>query len=292
MADVQLVTGADGFVGRRLVHALRERGLVVYAHDVSDGDIAAADLDLPSVRHVFHLAAKTFVVESWADPRPFYLTNVMGTLSVLELCRRNQASLTMVSSYVYGKPQYLPVNEEHPVRAFNPYGHSKILAEELCGFYAAQFSVPVAVIRPFNLYGPGQGGQFLIPSLVAQALATDQTQIVVQDTRPRRDYLHVDDFVDLLVRVYETGRTGIYNAGSGQSVSIPDIVAIINTLVRAPKPLVGRGIARPSEVLDVVADISKAGRELGWRPTVTLADGLRGMVDWAHHTITRRHEDD
>src|SRR5579872_4762579 len=153
MNDAILVTGASGFIGSHLVPTLKSAGYRVYCHTRANGDIASCSLPYEDVAHVYHLAGRTFVPESWEHPLRFYETNVLGAANVLEFCRRRQASLTLVSSYVYGKPQCLPINEDHPVRPFNPYSHSKILAEEVGQYYRTQFGVRLGVIRPFNLYG-------------------------------------------------------------------------------------------------------------------------------------------
>src|SRR5581483_1233335 len=162
-------------------------------------DIATGHLPDCQIDHVFHLAARTFVPSSWADPAPFYATNVMGTVNVAQLCRSQGASLTFMSSYMYGVPQVIPINEDHPLVAFNPYGHSKLLAEDVCRFYSRQFGINVAVVRPFNIFGPGQGPDFLIPTIIAQALSREASQISIADDRPRRDYLFVEDLVELLL---------------------------------------------------------------------------------------------
>jgi nucleoside-diphosphate-sugar epimerase len=272
-----LVTGASGFVGRRLVPALQTRGFRVHGFSLEDGDISAADLLFPGVRHVFHLAARMFVPESWRDPAPFYRTNVMGTVNVLELCRREQAALTLVSSYVYGTPRTLPIPEHHPLAAFNPYCQTKILAEEIAGFYTASFGVRVAVVRPFNLYGPGQDERFLIPSLVRQVLDPAAAAVHVADKRPRRDHLYVDDLVALLLATLDPGVAGVYNAGSGRSAGIDELVALINRAAGRNKPLVSEDQPRPQEVMDVVADIRRA-EALGWKPRTALEDGIAEVV--------------
>src|SRR6202011_2766469 len=110
---------------------------------------------------------------------------------------------TLVSSYMYGHPERLPIPEDHPLRASNPYSHSKLLAEQITRFYQESFGVPVTIVRPFNLYGPGQSEDFLIPTLIRQALAQDSNAIVVADLTPKRDYIYIDDVVDLLVRLGE-----------------------------------------------------------------------------------------
>ena len=117
MDKTVLVSGASGFIGRPLTEKLERAGYSVVRHSEARGDIASCHLS-DGADHVFHLAARTFVPDSWSAPMPFYATNVLGTVNVAEFCRRHGASLTMMSSYVYGRPQFLPISEEHPVEAF------------------------------------------------------------------------------------------------------------------------------------------------------------------------------
>ncbi len=277
MPNRVLVTGADGFVGRYLVTALEAEGSEVVRHSLQDGDISRCNLPYDGVTYVFHLAARTFVPESWQITREFYDTNVLGTINVLEFCRQHKCPLAMMSSYVYGRPRHLPINEDHPLEAFNPYAHTKILAENAARFYAEQFGFEVAVVRPFNLYGVGQGKHFLIPTLVDQALGPSDT-ITVADTRPKRDFLHVRDLVALLLLIAKHRATGVYNAGSGISTSIAELVEFINVSAPTRKRLVSAARVRENEVLDTVADCSKAAAELGWTPRTAMAEGIRELV--------------
>jgi nucleoside-diphosphate-sugar epimerase len=279
MSGTILVTGADGFVGKYLVAALKSSGHSVQTHSLADGDLTRCALEYPGISHVFHLAGKTFVPDSWTDPCSFYATNVVATANVLEFCRRSHAALTFISSYVYGPPKVIPIAEDHPLQAFNPYAHSKILAEEVCRFYATQHGTPIAIVRPFNIYGPGQDERFLIPTLVRQAAAADSGVIEVADIRPRRDFRYISDLIDLLQATLAHGASGAYNAGSGVSTSIQEIGAVLNGIVPRQKALVSRGERRPHEVLDVVADIRKAERELHWKPRVDITTGLRLTVE-------------
>ena len=260
-----LVTGADGFIGSRLVSALRALGYVVLTHSRRQGDIRDCHLSFEGVGHVFHLAARTFVPDSWAAPLSFYEANLLGTVNVLEFCRAQAASVTLMSSYVYGPPERLPISEIEPLRAFN---------------YQQQFGVPVTIVRPFNIYGPGQDRRFLIPTILTQAVDPGQEAIVVADLRPRRDYLFVTDLVDLLTRTAFRKEGGIFNAGSGASWSVGDVIALVNGLLPAPKPVRVEGLVRPAEVNDVIADISRARLEFGWGPRVTLRDGLSDTLAW------------
>jgi nucleoside-diphosphate-sugar epimerase len=275
-----LVTGADGFIGSRLVSALRALGYVVLSHSRRQGDIKDCRLSFEGVGHVFHLAARTFVPDSWAAPLSFYEANLLGTVNVLEFCRAQAASVTLMSSYVYGQSARLPISEIEPLRAFNPYSHTKILAEETGLYYQREFGVAVTIVRPFNIYGPGQDRRFLIPTILTQAVDPGQEAIVVADLRPRRDYLFVTDLVDLLTRTAFRREGGIFNAGSGSSWSVGEVITLVNGLLPAPKPVRIEGLARPGEVNDVIADITRARLEFGWLPRVALHEGLSDTLAW------------
>ena len=275
-----LVTGGSGFIGRRLCAALRSRDDEVWAppHQELHGKLKAA----PKLDKIFHLAARTFVPDSWKEPAAFYRANVLGTLDLLEFCRSTSAPLVYVSGYCYGIAERQPIPETAPLRPNNPYAFSKVAAEAACRFFASSFAVPIAIVRPFNVYGPGQRRQFLIPHLIAQALDPAEPEIVVDDPRPRRDFVHVDDLVDALCAVPVTPDANIYNVGSGRSHSVGEVAELVAQASGTAKPIVARGPGRAEEISDAVADIS-AIRRLGWEPRIGLADGLRALVAEARH---------
>lgn len=277
MAHDILVTGNTGFIGRNLTPVLEARGCSVRGFSSLQGNIARDSLPDEAVGHVFHLAGRSFVPESWQTPLLFYETNVLGTVNVLDYCRRHGATLTLISSYVYGQPKRLPIREDDPIEAVNPYSHSKILAEEAAAFYARNFKVAVTVIRPFNLYGAGQDKRFLIPALIAQAIDLNSEVVEVADGRPKRDFLHVKDFADLLAAtIAHPG--GIYNAGSGVSVSVEELAKIVCAAAGIEKRFISRKEYRPNEILDVVADVSLASRDFGWAPKTPLIEGIAATV--------------
>lgn len=273
-----LVTGATGFLGRHLVAALESRGFTVRQHSSAAGDIASCTFPMDGVSRVFHLAGKSYVPDSWTHPQDFYRTNVMGTVNVLEHCRRSDAALTVISTYVYGQPQRLPIAEDHPVAAVNPYAHSKLLAEEAARFYERSFGLELTIIRPFNIYGPGQGSSFLIPSIVRQVLDPASEVVRVQDLRPKRDYLYVADAVSMLLASLRTGSHGVFNIGSGRSASVAELIELVSTAAGIRKPVVSAGVERPGEIMDVIADTSRAAAELNWRPCTLIADGIAAVV--------------
>jgi nucleoside-diphosphate-sugar epimerase len=277
-----LVTGATGFIGKCLVSRLEQTGITVYPFAVSVGqDVRDSEAFEPfktkNISHVFHLAGRTFVPDSWEEPGQFYQVNTLGTQHVLDFCRAVKARLVYVSAYVYGIPQFLPISESHPVCPNNPYAHSKWLGEELCRFYSQHFGVPVTVLRPFNIYGPGQDQQFLIPSILRQARS--KAAITVKDITPRRDYLHIEDFVQSCIKSLQSNsQFSIFNVGSGCSISVKELLEMVKK--HSPHTLEWKstGEIRINEIPDTVADISAIQAALRWSPQLTLEDFVRSEL--------------
>lgn len=274
-----VVTGCTGFIGRRLMVRLERGGFEAIGLSKRNWDIVNdPGPSIMGASRIVHLAALSFVPDSWNDPISFYETNLVGLARVLEMAQAHKAAMTFVSSYVYGTPHYLPIDEAHPMSALNPYAQTKVLGEQLCNFYAEQGGVPLCIIRPFNIYGPGQASHFLIPSLVQQVRDPKVQKITVADIRPRRDYVFVDDFVELLYLTCVAEATGVFNAASGISHSIPDIVSILGQLYGA-KGVMSRNEPRAGEILDVRGDSTRARERLGWCASTPLAIGLSRVGD-------------
>jgi nucleoside-diphosphate-sugar epimerase len=273
-----LVTGSEGFIGKQLVSALRSREYEVCEFDRKDGDISGTSLNLPHTDHVIHLASMVFVPLSWEDPFPFYKTNVLGTVNILEHCRKTGSQLIYVSSYVYGVPKYLPVDELHPVDVVSPYNHSKYLAEEVCRFYADKFKIPVVIIRPANIFGPGQNPEFLIPTIINQVFNSGVDKIKVMDLRPRRDYLFISDFIEALICSLPLKGFHVYNVGSGRSVSVQEIISTILNQTGISKETISSGKERANEIWDMFMDIRKFSEETGWKPEITFEEGIGQCV--------------
>jgi GDP-4-dehydro-6-deoxy-D-mannose reductase len=277
-----LITGAGGFVGRALVNRLRARGDSVIGLNRGNGDIAQpATLRVhqtSNIDRVFHLAARTFVPQSWEDPADFHRVNTGGTLNVLEFCRGCKIPLTYVSAYLYGQPKSQPIREEYPLAPNNPYALSKVLAETVCEFYARIHGLPVTVVRPFNIYGPGQEGHFLIPSVLRQTLEEDK--IEVRDLAPKRDYLYIDDLTELLAATLNAPPGyNVYNAGTGISYSVAEVIAAVQAEASTSKPVHCEQKPRVQEIDDTRANIDKARNELGWSPKYDFRGGIRAIID-------------
>lgn len=276
-----LITGAGGFLGRALTTRLQARGDTIIRLGRSDGDIADPATLRPHqgtrIDRVFHLAALTFVPQSWDHPAEFHRVNTGGTLNVLEFCRAQNIPLTHISAYLYGVPKTQPIREDHPLAPNNPYALSKALAEQACQFYAAVHGLPVTVVRPFNVYGPGQGGDFLIPSILTQVLKSDH--IEVRDLAPKRDFLYIADLVELfLATMHAPAGYNVYNAGTGVSLSVAEAIATAQAEAATSKQVRSLQVTRVQEIDDTRADIARAQSELGWSPKHSFRDGIRATI--------------
>ncbi|MDE3059514.1 MAG: NAD-dependent epimerase/dehydratase family protein [Pseudomonadota bacterium] len=278
MTDV-IVTGASGFIGRALVRRLERDGLDVLALRRDAGDIADAATwrDLPKTKTVMHLAGRSYVPDSWKEPYDFLRANVIGTGQALSYCQRHGAKLILASAYVYGVPERLPLSENHPMHPNNPYALSKRMAEELCEFACRFQGVAAAVLRLFNVYGPGQRPEFLIPTILSQ-LCTGR-DIRVMDLTPRRDYVYVEDVADAFVQAAKLPPgCHVFNIGSGRSHSVQEIIDTLQRVAGTALPVVSENAVRPQEIPDVVADISRAKEILGWSPRRSLEQGLKELL--------------
>lgn len=282
-----LVTGSEGFVGRHLMRGLASEHTMVGV-DLADGldlsDYASFERIEGKFDCVIHLAARSFVPESFAQPLAFYHTNVVGALHIAEFCRVRQVPcLIYPNTYVYGNPQHLPVSEQHPVALPSPYHRSKMLAEELLRGYFSPAETRVISLRVFNLFGPGQDSRFLVPQLIQQARMN--TFVTVKDATPRRDFLYIRDFVALVASIVATGEppAGVYNIGTGRSHSVAELVSTLSQVLSKPLRLEDARTPRPDEIMDCYADTTRAREAFGWSPKYALADGLRETLSGETH---------
>lgn len=306
-----LVTGAAGFIGSHLVERLLAEGAKVRAfvhynsrnhwghleellpHQRQDIEVISGDLRDPGrvdtavagVEVVFHLGALIAIPYSYVAPQDVVMTNVVGTLNVLESARRHGTARVVQTSTseVYGTAQYVPIDERHPLVGQSPYSASKIAADQVALSYHLSFDLPVAIARPFNTYGPRQSARAVIPAIIVQALT--QPQVMLGATFPTRDLNFVSDTVDGFLKVAENDKAlgEVINLGTGREVSVGDVAATIIRLVGRDIPvLFDANRVRPdaSEVDRLLADATKAKQLVGWEPRHSLDEGLRMTIDW------------
>ncbi len=307
-----LVTGADGFIGSHLTEALVRRGhdvraFVYYnsfnswgwldhaASDVRESvDVFAGDVrDAHGVREamkgrdvVLHLAALIAIPYSYHSPATYVETNIQGTLNVLQVAADKGATHVVhtSTSEVYGTARFVPITEDHPLQGQSPYSATKIAADQMALAFHRSFETPVAVIRPFNTYGPRQSARAVLPTIIIQALA-GQTRLQLGALHPTRDFSFVADTVRAFVMLAETGRGvgEVINIGSNFEISIGDAVDVIAAATGvALESETDDQRLRPdkSEVERLWADNSKAREVLGWTPKYGGLEGFkRGIAE-------------
>ena len=304
-----LVTGAGGFIGSHLTEKLvelgaRTRALVHYRSngswgwldhssrksniEVIAGDIRDRDCVHKAVRDVdvvFHLAALIGIPYSYYAPASYIDTNIHGTLNVLQAARELNVERVVhtSTSEVYGTAMRVPIDEQHPLQGQSPYSASKIGADKLAESFFLSFALPVVTIRPFNAFGPRQSARAVIPTIISQCLQGDVLKL--GSLNPTRDFNYVGNTVDGFIRGAKSkdavGQT--INLGSGNEVSIGDVAQkVIRILGKAVEIRHDEERVRPenSEVERLIADNSKASSLLGWKPAVSLDEGLRRTIDW------------
>jgi len=305
-----LVTGADGFIGSHLVERLvaasaQVRALAQYNsfNDwgwleglpcLSDVEVVTGDIRDPHFCHelmkdiavVFHLAALIPIPYSYRAPDSYVDTNVKGTLNLCQAARAAGISrfVHTSTSEVYGTAQYVPIDEQHPQSPQSPYSATKIGADAIALSFFHAFELPLVVARPFNAYGPRQSARAVIPTIITQ-LASGGGDVRLGELAATRDFTFVEDTCRGLVAIaeLETGLGEVFNVGSNQEISVGDLVAMISQVMRVP----ARAVAdterlRPaaSEVMRLRCDNTKLERATGFRPTVSLAEGLERTARW------------
>ncbi|MFN9807275.1 MAG: NAD-dependent 4,6-dehydratase LegB [Betaproteobacteria bacterium] len=311
-----LVTGADGFIGSHLVEYLVRSGMdvraFVYYNSLNswgwlDGvdqkvgqslDVFAGDVRDPyGVRAamkgcdvVLHLAALIAIPYSYHSPDSYVDTNIKGTLNVLQAARDLGVERVVhtSTSEVYGTARFVPITEEHPIQGQSPYSASKIGADQIASSFYSSFDTPVAIIRPFNTYGPRQSARAVIPTIITQ-IAAGASQIKLGAMHPTRDFNYVSDTVRGFVAVAESDAAlgQVMNVGSNYEVSVGDTARLIARLMGRDVDFVSdEQRLRPagSEVERLWADNRKALELAGWAPQYAglegLERGLRETINW------------
>jgi NAD dependent epimerase/dehydratase len=317
-----LVTGAGGFIGAHLCSALVTEGADVRAlvrynsrddHGALDwlepdvveeieavsGDLRDPESVVAAVQGaevVFHLAAQIAIPYSYVNPRDFFETNVIGSLNVAQasLSHGVERLVHTSTSEVYGSAQTVPISEEHPLQAQSPYAASKVGADKLMDSFHRSFGLRAVVLRPFNTFGPFQSARAVIPTIVSQALAGGPVRL--GSLHPRRDLTFVTDtaagFMAVTANESTIGRT--IQLGTGVDVSIGELVQAVGEILgRELEVEVEEERIRPedSEVERLLSSPRLAEELTGWRPTVSLREGLERTIPWIQANLDRYRAD-
>lgn len=274
-----LITGINGFVGSNLLQKLGTNDNTIFT---DEGDLSQQGilnrLDPYGIEHIFHLASLINIKESWDDPYKYYQNNILSTINVLEFARKHNCKVTFMSSYVYGEPDYLPIDERHPIKGFNPYCQTKIAAEALCNLYMRNYGMTITIFRAFNIYGKGQK-TLLIPTMTDMLYSKEYDSIEVPNENIVRDYINIKDVVDAL-RLSLNGHGGIYNLGSGEGISVGKLHEHLCAITGIQKNILIKSCGISNEILTIVADVNKLKNDLGWSPKVDIVEGLKEYIEW------------
>ncbi len=318
-----LVTGADGFIGSHLTEELVKKGYEVRAFayynsfntwgwldtlpedimkhvEVFTGDIRDPNgvrTAMQGTDEVFHLAALIAIPFSYHSPDSYVDTNIKGTLNVLQAARDLDVQKIMVTSTseVYGTAQYVPIDEKHPYQGQSPYSATKIGADRLAESFYRSFELPVAIVRPFNTYGPRQSARAVIPTIITQLLA-GKTEIKLGSLTPTRDFNYVKDTAAGFIAIAESDKTvgQEINIATGTEISIGDLAnEIISQINPNAKIICDEDRLRPdkSEVNRLLGDNTKIKALTDWEQKYTFSQGIAETIEWLRHNLDKYKTD-
>jgi UDP-glucose 4-epimerase len=309
-----LVTGGAGFIGSNVVDAYIAAGHQVAVLDNfstgREGNVnPAAEVHHVDVREksevanaiasfrpdiVNHHAAQAEVPKSVADPAYDAHINILGGLNLLKACVDNSVRKFIFSSTggaLYGEPDVVPADEDHPVRPLSPYGTSKYAFEQYLGTYQRTFGLSYTVLRYANIYGPRQdfhSEEGRVVAIFASRMLVGKPVTIDGDGTQSRDMLHVGDVATANLAALEKGSGGTFHVSSGIPVTVNDIfrkLALLTEYKLEPR----FGPARKGDVYRIALDNSRALEQLGWRPQITIEEGLRLTVDYFREQVATPH---
>ena len=299
-----LVTGGAGFIGSHVVDAYIEAGYEVvivddlssgmlenlnpvakfYQLDIRSGDLGAIfDVEKPDI--VNHHAAQIDVRRSVADPNFDADVNIKGSLNLIEHSRRTGVRRFIYISSggaVYGEPQYLPCDEKHPINPICPYGASKYIVEHYLYMYREMYGLDYSVLRYANVYGPRQDphGEAGVVAIFSGQMLSGEQAVINGDGQQTRDFVYVSDCARAnLMLTEKKAVSSTYNFGSGVGTSINEIYNTLSAITGYQRSPV-LGPQKMGETRHIYLSAEKAADELGWRPLVSLDEGLQGTVDF------------
>ncbi len=299
-----LITGGAGFIGSNIVDAYIGQGHDVWVlDDLSTGRVSnlnprarfvKADIrDTAAVSGLFqkerfdvmnHHAAQMDVRRSVSDPVFDASVNLLGVLTLLEAAVRGGVSKVIFASSggaIYGEQDYFPADEQHPTRPISPYGVAKLSTEHYLFYYKAVYGLPYVCLRYANVYGPRQNpeGEAGVVAIFASRMLKGEHPVINGDGKQTRDYVFVGDVVRANLAALDVSASEIFNIGTGVETDVNTLFGHIRELTGSTAPDV-HGPAKKGEQLRSVLSSGKISAALGWKPSVTLEEGLRRTVEY------------
>ncbi|MFH0732445.1 MAG: GDP-mannose 4,6-dehydratase [Candidatus Omnitrophota bacterium] len=311
-----LLTGADGFMGSHLAERLLAEGAKVSAYVRGNSTIGTTQYKLKNTKHleksfteiitgdiaspdsielarknkpqiIFHLAADAYVPNSFTHPFEVMATNVTGTFNMLHVVKESKGVKRIVctsSSEIYGMTLGGSIDEQHPLYPSSPYAASKVAADRCCYSYYSTYRLPVAIIRPFNTYGPRHTYD-VIPKFIELALK-GQTLTVHGTGEQSRDFTYVDDMIDafMIMGSHKDAVGKAVNFGTGKAITINYIAEKIKEISGSGSKIVHTA-ERKAQVPKLLCNYSLAKKLFGWKPKIFIDEGLRRNIEWARKNL-------
>lgn len=308
-----LITGAAGFVGRHLIDALKcFKENEIYAFVLNKNEFQNVELpaerifqvDITNIKNVYekieiirpdivyHLAAQSSVGLSWKNPALTYNVNITGTVNLLEALSVycNDARVLLIGSAEQYDVKYdteQPIAESHKLVGNNHYSVSKLAQEAAAGLFIKNTDLQIIRVRAFNHIGAGQETKFVIPDWCSQVISMEKNLhkeacLAVGNVKVRRDFTDVRDIVNCYILLAQNGVSGeIYNVGSGVSRSLEDVLEIIkkNSTRNDINWKVDENKLRPTDIMELRADVRKLKSVTGWSPKYSLDDSIQWIME-------------
>jgi len=298
-----LITGGAGFIGSNLVNELiKEKNKVVVIDNLSSGkkeninskakfyevDVRSKKIleifkkENPQI--IFHLAAKPIVQEVYKNPYEALDVNIMGTVNILEACRKqgNIEVIVIVSSdKAYGKSEELPYKETSPLKGDHPYDVSKSAADLIAQTYFSTYNLPILITRFSNVFGPGDTNSSRIIPGVLKAVIKDEEFLVRSDGKMIREYTYVKDIVDGCVKLASRNKNfgEAFNFGSKNIFNVIEVIKSIEKILDIKVKYKILNIAK-NEIPAQYLDWTKVKEKLGWEPQISFEQGIKETFDW------------
>ncbi len=296
-----LVTGGTGFIGSHIVDKLVDNNDVLVVDNLSNStkdnlnpraEFHQLDINDPKIENVFkngidvviHQAANVFVTKSIKDPVFDATSNILGSLNILENCRKFG-----VKKIIYansggagsGEPEYLPVDENHPIKPLAPYGVSKHTVEHYLEIYSRLYGLKYTSLRYANIYGPRQNpeGEGGVVAIFISKLLKNQSPFIIGDGRQTRDMVFVEDVADANVISIKKGDNDFFNISTGKEISINDLFEMIKKMAKSSVNAVNKPEI-PGEIKRSVLSSEKASQILGWSATTSIEKGLEKSIEY------------
>ena len=297
-----LITGGCGFIGSHVVDFLIQKGNDVvivdnlstgkkeylnssakfYEHDITENIDFIFEKEKPDV--VVHMAAQVMLRESLNNPIHDAKTNIIGTINILESCRKHDVKkiiYTSTGGARVGEPEYLPVDENHPLNPCSPYGVSKHTAEHYVWMYNKLYGLDYLMFCFGNVYGPRDDPiTKRVTAIFASKMLKNEVPQIFGDGDQTRDFIYVKDLAEFIVNsIDKNPEHKLFHLANGKQISVNQIVDILKNEIGF-KGEIEHVDAIVGEVRDIVLDISLAEKELGWKPKHSFEEGLKETVEW------------